>query len=149
MFRFALTVLGRMRIKFGYPNTVFRQTTQDEAHHPRGRRVSRDADRPQHSVGRRLLGARGPEHAVGIVAWALADERYAIRWTTTEAGVQCFRLQTPRGYLESVDDWWEDIPDVHGDILIYTLDGNVRVEFRVRSTDGVVSQIKEVDRATS
>lgn len=46
-----------------------------------------------------------------------------------------------------MNDWWEDIPDVHGDIRIYTLDSGERVEFRVRFTDGVVSHVKEVDRA--
>ena len=51
------------------------------------------------------------------------------------------------GYLKSVNDWWEDIPDVHGDIPIYTRDGDERVEFRVRFTNGEVSQVKEVDRA--
>lgn len=53
------------------------------------------------------------------------------------------------GYLESVHDWWEDIPDVHGDIRIYTRDAEKLVEFRIRFTDGRVSQIAEIDRATS
>lgn len=53
------------------------------------------------------------------------------------------------GYLESVNDWWEDIPDVHGDIRIYTRDADESVEFQVRFTDGRVSRIDEIDRATS
>lgn len=52
------------------------------------------------------------------------------------------------GYAKSVNDWWEDISDVHGDIRIYTRDSDEWVEFRVRFTDGVVSQVNEVDRAT-
>ncbi|MFP3880918.1 MAG: hypothetical protein ACLFRT_10780 [Actinomycetota bacterium] len=53
------------------------------------------------------------------------------------------------GYLESKKDWWEDIPDVHGDIHIYTRDADEFVEFRIRFTDGEVSRIDEIDRATS
>jgi hypothetical protein len=39
---------------------------------------------------------RGTEHAAEIIAWALADERYSVRWATTEAGVSVseFRLLT-------------------------------------------------------
>lgn len=51
------------------------------------------------------------------------------------------------GYAKSVNSWWEAIPDVHGDIQIYTLDSGERVEFRVRFTEGFVSQVDEVDRA--
>jgi hypothetical protein len=53
------------------------------------------------------------------------------------------------GYLESVNDWWEDIPDVHGDINIYTRDGDEGVEFRIRFTDGRVARIDEVDHTTT
>lgn len=53
------------------------------------------------------------------------------------------------GYLESVNDWWEDIPDVHGDIRIYTRDADQFVEFQIRFTDGRVSRIDEIDRAAN
>jgi hypothetical protein len=53
------------------------------------------------------------------------------------------------GYLESVKDWWEDIPDVHGDIRIYTRDSEEWVEFRIRFTHGLVSQVEEVERAST
>lgn len=53
------------------------------------------------------------------------------------------------GYLESVNDWWEDIPDVHGDIRIYTRDDDEFVEFQIRFTDGRVSRIDEIDRAAN
>ncbi|MCC5866465.1 MAG: hypothetical protein JJU31_15185 [Wenzhouxiangella sp.] len=54
------------------------------------------------------------------------------------------------GYLESVRDWWEEIPDVHGDIRIYTRDedsgndGNEWVEFRIRFTHGRVERVDTV-----
>jgi hypothetical protein len=53
------------------------------------------------------------------------------------------------GSLVSVRDWWEDLPDVHGDIRIYTSEGipgepNHRwVEFRVRFTSGRVEHVRE------
>jgi hypothetical protein len=55
------------------------------------------------------------------------------------------------GYLKSVRDWWEDVPDVHGDVRIYTsdeIDGvPALVEFRIRFTNGRVQDVKEVERA--
>ncbi len=52
------------------------------------------------------------------------------------------------GYLESVRDWWEEVPDVHGDIRIYTSrtqgDGAESdwVEFRIRFTHGRVERVE-------
>jgi hypothetical protein len=54
------------------------------------------------------------------------------------------------GYMRSVRDWWEDVPDAHGDVVIYTTDeipGEQRgrwVEFRVRFTNGRVQDVHEV-----
>lgn len=53
------------------------------------------------------------------------------------------------GYLASVDDWWEDIPDVHGDIRIYTSDAGEWIEYRIRFTEGTVSRVEEVERTTA
>jgi hypothetical protein len=55
------------------------------------------------------------------------------------------------GCLESVRDWWEEVPGVHGDIRIYTLDEESghgradRVEFRVRFTHGRLERIDQVE----
>ncbi|MFO7692679.1 MAG: hypothetical protein R6V57_06295 [Vicinamibacterales bacterium] len=54
------------------------------------------------------------------------------------------------GYMRSVRDWWEDMPDAHGDVVMYTTDdvpGEQRgrwVEFRVRFTNGRVQEVHEV-----
>lgn len=52
------------------------------------------------------------------------------------------------GYLRSVKDWWEDLPDVHGDIRIYTssrnAEGSEWTEFRLRFTHGVVESVTRV-----
>lgn len=53
------------------------------------------------------------------------------------------------GYLRSVKDWWEDLPDVHGDIRIYTSSRNADgtsewTEFRVRFTHGAVETVTPV-----
>lgn len=54
------------------------------------------------------------------------------------------------GYLRSVRDWWEDVPDAHGDVLMYTSEEvaeqqiRVWVEFRVRFTNGRVQEVHEV-----
>lgn len=53
------------------------------------------------------------------------------------------------GYLTSVKDWWEDVPDVHGDILIYRSErrpdgGWDWAEFKVRFTHGVVEAVSNV-----
>jgi len=57
------------------------------------------------------------------------------------------------GRLTSVRDWWEDVPDVHGDVRIYTSDetDGVRrlVEFRIRFTNGRVQDVKEIERRAS
>lgn len=52
------------------------------------------------------------------------------------------------GYLRSVKDWWEDLPDVHGDIRIYTSVKNAEggsdwIEFVLRFTYGVVETVTE------
>lgn len=49
-------------------------------------------------------------------------------------------------------DWWEDGPDVHGDVHIYTRedtpDGASRwIEFRVRFTNGRVQEVRELEKA--
>lgn len=55
------------------------------------------------------------------------------------------------GYLQSVQDWWEDVADVHGDISIYTYEpasGDepaARAEFHVRFTHGRVEWIKPLE----
>lgn len=59
------------------------------------------------------------------------------------------------GYFESVRDWWEEIPDVHGDVRIYTRDedagndGNEWVEFRIRFTHGRVERVDTVQTGSS
>lgn len=51
------------------------------------------------------------------------------------------------GYAKSVRDWWEDMPDLHGDIRIYTRDENAEwVEFRIRFTNGAVQDVVEIKR---
>ena len=55
-----------------------------------------------------------------------------------------------RGYLKSVNDWWEDVPDVHGDIRMYTTDRQADgtsewTEFKIRFTHGVVESVTELD----
>ena len=56
-------------------------------------------------------------------------------------------------YFRSVRDWWEDVPDVHGDVWIYTSeerDGARHfIEFRIRFTNGRVQDVKEGGPATS
>ena len=55
------------------------------------------------------------------------------------------------GYLHSVRDWWEEVPDVHGDIDFYTGgpasgdDPPWQVEFRARFTHGRVEWIKPLE----
>ena len=53
-------------------------------------------------------------------------------------------------YLRSIRDWWEDVPDVHGDVWIYTseeVDGqHAWTEFRVRFTNGRVQDVQAVER---
>ena len=54
------------------------------------------------------------------------------------------------GWLRSVRDWWEDVPDAHGDVVIYTSrDGGNQsssawTEFRLRFTNGRVQDVCEV-----
>jgi len=55
------------------------------------------------------------------------------------------------GYFRSIRDWWEDVPDAHGDILIYTCDEHAAapgtlMEFRIRFTNGRVENVTEVVR---
>ena len=69
-----------------------------------------------------------------------AHEREVVRDASRPAGI-C---------LKSIRDWWEDVPDAHGDVRIYTSedrDGKlVRTEFRVRFTNGRVQEVTIVDR---
>ena len=52
------------------------------------------------------------------------------------------------GCFQSVRDWWEEVPDVHGDVDVYAREPAAgdelpgRVEFRVRFTHGRVEWIK-------
>jgi len=54
------------------------------------------------------------------------------------------------GYMRSVKDWWEDVPDAHGDTVMYTSEeipgqqGHRWIEFRVRFTNGRVQDIHEI-----
>jgi len=54
------------------------------------------------------------------------------------------------GWLRSVRDWWEELPDVHGDVVIYTSRnaGDQAcagwTEFLVRFTNGRVQEVREV-----
>ena len=54
------------------------------------------------------------------------------------------------GYMRSVKDWWEDVPDAHGDMVMYTSEeipgqqGHRWIEFRVRFTNGRVQDIHEI-----
>lgn len=51
---------------------------------------------------------------------------------------------------KSIRDWWEDVPDAHGDIRIYTSEDDegklVWTEFRIRFTNGRVQDVTIVDR---
>lgn len=57
------------------------------------------------------------------------------------------------GYLASIRDWWEEVPDVHGDVRIYTSEGRPKqpgyrwVELRVRFTNGRVQEVEEKEPA--
>ena len=54
------------------------------------------------------------------------------------------------GYLRSTRDWWEDVPDAHGDVVIPTSGdaGNQAsaawTEFLVRFTNGRAQDVREV-----
>ncbi len=54
------------------------------------------------------------------------------------------------GYMRSVKDWWEDVPDAHGDVVMLATEEipgqqNRRwVEFRVRFTNGRVQEVHEI-----
>lgn len=58
--------------------------------------------------------------------------------------------RTPRD--GSIRSWWEGVPAIHGDIHIYTSEGQVGkreyrwIEFRVRFTNGRVQDVREVRR---
>lgn len=57
------------------------------------------------------------------------------------------------GYFKSLRSWWERVPDVQGDVRIYTSDGTPGkrgyrwVEFRVRFTNGRVEEVRTVRAA--
>ena len=63
-------------------------------------------------------------------------------------------VRKPPGFrrvvLKSTKTWWEDVPDAHGDVYIYTFerssDGNAsrEIRFRVRFTNGRVQDIRQV-----
>ena len=54
------------------------------------------------------------------------------------------------GWLRSVKDWWEDVPDAHGDVVIYTSRAAedqtpaAWTEFRLRFTNGRVQDVREI-----
>jgi hypothetical protein len=54
------------------------------------------------------------------------------------------------GYMRSVKNWWEDVPDAHGDVVMLATEEipgqqNRRwVEFRVRFTNGRVQEVHEI-----
>ena len=56
------------------------------------------------------------------------------------------------GCLRSIRDWWEEVPDAHGDVVIYASDdasgqaGSTWAEFRVRFTNGRVQEVRDVSR---
>ena len=69
-------------------------------------------------------------------------------------------------YMKSVRDWWESVPDAHGDVWIYTTDSAADVpsglsadgdsitdarngrwiEFRIRFTNGRVQDVEDLSR---
>ena len=55
-----------------------------------------------------------------------------------------------RVVLKSTKTWWEDVPDAHGDVYIYTFerssDGKTsrEIRFRVRFTNGRVQDVRQV-----
>lgn len=52
------------------------------------------------------------------------------------------------GYFESVNSWWEEVEDAHGDINIYTGGADdAWVEFQVRFTNGSVQSIVEIEQS--
>ena len=56
------------------------------------------------------------------------------------------------GYFKSIKSWWEYVPDVHGDVRIYTSDGTFGkrgyrwIEFLLRFTNGRVQSVRDVSR---
>lgn len=70
------------------------------------------------------------------------------------------------GYMKSVRDWWENVPDVHGDVWIYATDSAANapsglsvdgddtadarngrwIEFRIRFTNGRVQDVEDLSR---
>jgi hypothetical protein len=54
------------------------------------------------------------------------------------------------GYFRSIKDWWEEVPDAHGDVVMYTAGAEhgqaepAWVEFRLRFTNGRVQELQEV-----
>lgn len=59
----------------------------------------------------------------------------------------------PRVVLKSIKSWWVDVPDAHGDVLIYTSDDTPGkrkhrwIEFRVRFTNGRVQEVEDRSRS--
>jgi len=55
-------------------------------------------------------------------------------------------------YFKSIKSWWEYVPTIHGDMHIYTSEGEFGkrgyrwIEFRVRFTNGRVQEVREVKR---
>lgn len=55
------------------------------------------------------------------------------------------------GTMVSLRDWWEKVPDIHGDVRIYTSEGTPgepearRIEIRIRFTNGRVQEVREVE----
>ena len=63
-------------------------------------------------------------------------------------------VRKPPGFrrvvLKSTKTWWEDVPDAHGDVYIYTFDrssdgdASRELRFRVRFTNGRVQDVRQV-----
>jgi hypothetical protein len=57
--------------------------------------------------------------------------------------------------LKSTKTWWEDVPDAHGDVYIYTFERSSdttvppEIRFRVRFTNGRVQDVSTAGRAKS
>ena len=60
----------------------------------------------------------------------------------------------PSVVLKSIKSWWVDVPDAHGDVLIYTTDDTPGkrqrrwIEFRIRFTNGRVQEVEDRSRSS-
>ena len=74
----------------------------------------------------------------------MADSADAHIDTTLRAGARVRRV-----VLKSTKTWWEDVPDAHGDVYIYTFErssdekASREIRFRVRFTNGRVQDVRQ------